>query len=136
MFLTTKADRHDENGLDKWNFSKLLNGSDPYIYLFIFSTFWIGWWHFNSGWQCYCLLRLYAYFIGIFLIYLFQGSPLANWIGLQFITTRKTGNVSFKLVFFSILENICVLVKISLIPENIYSAKEEFSCYNMQIIAY
>lgn len=119
-----------ENGPDKWNFSI----PHPYIYFFIvFSTHWICWWHFNSGWQCYCLLRLYACFMG----FLFQGSSLANWIGLQVIITRKTGNFYFKLVFTPVLENIGVLVKILLILEYIYSAEQWFfSCYNGQFIAY
>ena len=118
----------------RWNFSIPPTGPDLYIYfLFLFLTHWICWWHFNSGCQCYYLLRLYRCFMEIFIPW--QPINKLNWVTGYY--HLEAGRVCFKLVFFPVLENMCVLVKISLILENIYSAGQWFfSCYNVKFMAF
>ena len=52
-----------------------------------------------------------------------------NWVTCCY--QLEAGGVCSKFVFFPVLENICVLVKVSLILENIYSAGQCFFPYYM-----
>ena len=59
-----------------------------------------------------------------------QGQPVNKLNRVTGCYQLEAGGVCFKFVFFPVLENICVLVKISLILKNIYSAGQcFFPCY-------